>query len=162
MTDQDAEQAAGVRLEKTDEYTRHRDAMKAHGFAVVHGFKADAMRDELRAEVVRLAEELEHTEQRAEDAEARAEELRRERDRLRHRELARHGDWCEGCRRYATIETQIRRGWVTDGEGVHLCPFCQDDAATTVALTETKLGVTSCACCGAVMDIEYPDAGGSE
>ena len=66
-----------------------------------------------------------------EQAEARAEELRRQRDRLRHRELARHGDWCEGCRRYATIETQIRRGWVTDGEGVHLCPFCQDDAAHT-------------------------------
>lgn len=43
------EEATGERLEKTDEYTRHRDAMKAHGFAVVHGFKADAMRDELLA-----------------------------------------------------------------------------------------------------------------
>ena len=89
-----AEQAAGVRLEKTDEYTRHRDAMKAHGFAVVHGFRADAMRDELLAEVVRLAGELEHanklcirdlehTEQRAEDAEADLAAAREEIERMK-------------------------------------------------------------------------------
>lgn len=94
MTLQDAEQDAGVRLEKTDEYTRHRDAMKAHGFAVVHGLKADAMRDELRAEVVRLAEELEHanklcirdlehTEQRAEDAEQALAAAREEIERMK-------------------------------------------------------------------------------
>lgn len=94
MTLQDAEQDAGVRLEKTDEYTRHRDAMKAQGFAVVHGFRADAMRDELLAEVVRLAGELEHanklcirdlehTEQRAEDAEADLATMTKERDEYR-------------------------------------------------------------------------------
>jgi hypothetical protein len=71
MTDQDAEQAAGVRLEKTDEYTRHRDAMKAHGFAVVHGFKADAMRDELLTALRGL---------QAEKMSLLAESMRREED----------------------------------------------------------------------------------
>ncbi len=98
------EEATGERLEKTDEYTRHRDAMKAQGFAVVHGFKADAMRDELLAAIAaekQRADQAEYDKSECQDAAYRSNEaaalanadneqlrarlaaVERERDRLR-------------------------------------------------------------------------------